>query len=82
MASKLSLSDYEFKQLINIIPEIAIKWALITSRRISDKTLIHGDLVTQILEQIKDYLEYSQYLREISEIEMILTFPEFKRMQQ
>ena len=82
LALKLSLSDYEFKQLINIIPEIAIKWALITSRRLSGNILIDGDSVDQILEQIKDYLEYSQYLRGISEIDMILTFPEFKRMQQ
>jgi len=82
LAFKLSLSDCEFKQLINIIPEIAIKWALITSRRLSGNILIDGNSVAQILEQIKDYLEYSQYLRGISEIDMILTFPEFKRMQQ
>jgi len=82
MALKLSLSDYEFKHLMNIVPQIAMKWALITSRRLSDKILIHEDLVAQIIEQIKDYLEYSQYLREISGIDMLLTFPEFKRVQQ
>jgi hypothetical protein len=64
------------------MPEIAIKWALITSRRLSKEILTDQDSVNQILEQIKYFLEYSHYLREISEIDMILTFSEFKRMQQ
>jgi thiamine kinase-like enzyme len=82
LAIKLSLSDNEFQQLMNVIPRIAIKWALITSRRLSEQILIDHGSVNQILEQIRNFLEYSHYLREISEIGMILTFPEFQRMQQ
>lgn len=82
LALKLAVSDYEFKQLVGIIPTIAVKWALITSRRLSDKTSNEGDLEAKILEQIMDYLDYSRYLSEISGIDMLLTFPEFKKMQQ
>jgi hypothetical protein len=82
LAIKLMLSNFEIQQLISLMPEIAIKWALITSRRLSNELLTDQDSVNQILEQIKYFLEYSHHLREISEIDMILTFSEFKRMQQ
>jgi hypothetical protein len=82
LANRLALSENEFQQLINIIPEIAVKWALITSRRLSEQILIDQGTTNQILERIRNFLEYSDYLREISEITMILTFPEFQRMRQ
>jgi len=82
LAKRLALSDNEFQQLIIIIPEIAVKWALITSRRLSEQVFINQDTTNQILEQIRNFIEYSNYLREISEITMIQTFPEFQRMRQ
>lgn len=82
LAIKLLLTDYEVHQLSTLMPDIAIKWALITTRRLANEIAIGQDSANQILQQVKDYLKYSKYLEEISAIDLVLTFSEFKRMQQ
>lgn len=82
LAIKLLLTDYEIHQLTTLMPDIALKWALITTRRLANEIEIGQDSANQILQQVKDFLKYSKYLEEISEIDLILTFSEFKRMQQ
>jgi len=82
LSLKLSLSDYEIEQLVGILPLIAIKWALITSRRLSSEVLGNQISTKQILEQINHYLGYSQFLQEKVEADQIMTFQEYKKMTQ
>ena len=63
LAIKLMLSNFEIQQLISLMPEIAIKWALITSRRLSNEILTDQDSVNQILEQIVTKFSHLAYIR-------------------
>lgn len=82
LARKLLLTEYELNCIVNVLPEIALKWALITSRRISNKILVNNESISPSLNQINLFLDYSRFLRENKTLDEVLTFPEFKKMQQ
>lgn len=82
LARKLFVTDYEYHCIIKILPEIAVKWALITSRRMSNKILVDKKSAYPSLDQINHFLDYSMYLGEIMTFDEVLTFPEYKKMQQ
>jgi hypothetical protein len=83
LARKLFVTDYEYNCIIKILPDIAFKWALITSRRISNKIFVNKkNSVYPYLNQINQFLDYSMYLGEIKTFDEILTFLEYKKMQQ
>jgi hypothetical protein len=81
LAHKLCVTDYEFNCILKILPEIAVKWALITSRRVSNEFLVDKKSVNLFLEQINHFLDYSMHLGQIKTFDEVLTFPEYKKMQ-
>jgi len=82
LARKLCVTDYEYNCISEILPEIALKWALITSRRVSNKFLFDKKSIHLFLDQINHFLDYSMYLGKIKTFDEVLTFPEYKKMQQ
>jgi thiamine kinase-like enzyme len=81
LMKKLSMTDLEIQQTVYILPINAIKWSLITARRLSGEVPQNHTSTKVILEQINCYLGYSNFLRRVTKIEEILTFTEFKEMR-
>ena len=78
--SKLKFDETKRNQLIELIPFISLKWALISARRIVNPKTHNFIGLQPGFDNPEDFIAYLSYVSNISRFDELITYNEFKLM--